>query len=237
MKGIILAAGRGTRLRPLTYAIPKPLLPVAGKPVIDYAIDNLRSFNDVGEIYIAVSHRREVVEEYFKHTPAEHRDVTLINTLGWETWGDLKSILVDKDVTEPVVVMYGDGVAKMDIGALVREHRTYGNLATLGLFGVPWKDVNRFGVVRMDGHKIVEFVEKPATREQAPSNLANAGVYVLEPEAYNAFPLIKGKTELVVFPELMKKRSLGGYRLDIPYWFDIGDIHAYREANHAMEQM
>src|SRR5208283_5595095 len=103
MKAIILAAGQGTRLRPLTYAIPKPLLPVAGRPVIDYVIDNLAACRDIDEIYVAVSHNASVIEKYLEHAKRPGLEITVVRTLGWETGGDLQTVIIDRNLKEQVV--------------------------------------------------------------------------------------------------------------------------------------
>ncbi|MBI5228632.1 nucleotidyltransferase family protein [Candidatus Micrarchaeota archaeon] len=236
MKAIILAAGPGTRLRPLTYAIPKPLLPVGGRPVIDYVIDNLLTCKEVDTIYVAVSHMKEVIENYLRHTPRDHVKVETINTLCWETGGDMKTIYMEKGLNEPIIVAYGDNVTKIDVGKLVEFHRKTGLDATVALFKVPWEDVERFGVVHLEGDKITEFVEKPPL-EKAPSNLANAGYYILEPSAVDAIPLRRIKTESEVFPLLAKEGRIAGYVFDVNLWIDIGTTHSYRLANKLVEKI
>ncbi len=232
MKAVILAGGRGTRLRPLTYAIPKPLLPVGGKPVIEYVIGNLRKCASLEKIYVGVSHKREIIETYFRHVDYGV-PVEAIGTMCWETGGDLKSIANEKDITEPVIVAYGDNITDIDINGLLDFHKKEGRLATVALFPVPQEDVSRFGIARMDGTAVQEFIEKP--EKPAPSNLANVGYYVLEPEALSRLGFRKKKVEDELFPELARENQLSGYVTELPYWLDIGTIGAYRKANKLME--
>ncbi|MBI4399982.1 nucleotidyltransferase family protein [Candidatus Micrarchaeota archaeon] len=234
-KAIILAAGKGTRLRPLTYGIPKPLLPVGGRPVIDYVLDNILTNKNIKTIYVAVSHMKESIENYLRHIN-RGVEIETINTLCWETGGDLKTICIEKGIKEPVLVTYGDNVTKINVAKLAEVHKKTKALATLSLFRVPWKDVERFGIARVKGNKITDFVEKPA-KEDAFSNLANAGYFIVSPEVIDMLPLDKIKIEKFLFPQLAKQNRLAGrvYRLD--YWLDIGTLEAYREANKLVERI
>ncbi|MEM3556249.1 MAG: nucleotidyltransferase family protein [Candidatus Micrarchaeia archaeon] len=234
MKAIILAAGKGVRLRPLTYGIPKPLLPVGGKPVIDFVIDNLLTCKEVDSIYVGVSHMQSMISSYLAHTPRNNVNVETVSTLCWETGGDIKLIAVEKEINEPVVVAYGDNVTKMNVDRLVKFHRKMGKSATVALFRVPWKEVHRFGVAKVERNLITKFVEKPE-KGKAESNLANIGYYVLEPEVIWNIPTGKVKMESVVFPKLAEEGELAGLVYNLKYWLDIGTIEAYRKANRMME--
>lgn len=234
MKAIILAAGKGVRLRPLTYGIPKPLLPVGGKPVIDFVIDNLITCKEIDTIYVGVSHMQNMISSYLVHTPRNHVVLEAVSTLCWETAGDIKVIAVEKDIDETIVVAYGDNVTRIDVGRLVKFHRKMGKSATIALFKVPWNEVNRFGVAKVEKGLVTEFFEKPS-RDEAPSNMANVGYYVLEPEVIDRIPDRKVKIESSVFPELAEEGKLAGLVYDLKYWLDIGTIEAYRKANKMME--
>jgi NDP-sugar pyrophosphorylase family protein len=233
MKGIILAGGKGTRLRPLTYAIPKPLLPVGGKAVIDYAIANLKTCREIDRIYLGVSHMQEVMENYFAHVDYG-MPIELVPTLAWETGGDLKTIVNEKGLHEAVAVAYGDLVAQLDMQKMLDFHRKCGRLATVALFEVPQSDVQRFGIAEVDGDMVKRFVEKPkpgATK----SRLANAGYYILEPGALDQLGFEKAKVEERLFPALASQGQLSAYVVKMPYWLDIGTVDAYRKANRMVE--
>lgn len=233
MKGIILAGGKGTRLQPLTYAIPKPMLPVGGKPVIDYAIANLKTNKAIDKIYLGVSHMSEVMEHYFEHVnygvPIE-----LVSTPAWETGGDLKTIVNEKHVNEPVVVAYGDLVAQLDVGKMIEFHKKTGKLATLALFEVPEADAKRFGIAEVKDDLVTKFVEKPQPGT-IKSTLANAGYYILEPDALKQLEFEKAKVEDKLFPKLVSEGQLAGYTVKMPYWLDIGTVESYRKANRLIE--
>lgn len=234
MKALILAAGKGVRLRPLTYGIPKPLLPVGGKPVIDFVIDNLITCKEIDSVYVGVSHMQNTISSYLVHTPRKGVKIETVSTLCWETAGDIRAIAVEKEIKGSVVVAYGDNVTKMNIDRLVKFHRKMGRMATIALFKVPWNEVGRFGVAKLDGHRITEFVEKPE-KGKAPSNLANAGYYVLEPEVIDHIHYGKIKMESTIFPQLAQEGELAGLVYNLRYWLDIGTIEAYRKANRMME--
>ncbi len=249
MKAIILAAGQGKRLRPLTYARPKPLLPVGGKPVIDYVIDNLAGFGGIDEVFVVVSHMAEVIEEYFRHADHHKVKITVVRALGWETGGDLKTALIEKGLREAVLVCYGDNVTKLDVGRLVSAHRERGANATVALFEVPKEDVTRFGIAEMaagkgDGQKpargeggvIARFIEKPAPGE-TDSALANAGYFVIEPSALDSAPMKKFKLESELFPKWAGEGKLLGDIQPIKLWIDIGTIESYRAANRLVEEI
>jgi mannose-1-phosphate guanylyltransferase len=235
MKSIVLAAGQGTRLRPLTYAIPKPLLPVGGKPVIDYVLDNLLSCKENKKIYVGVNHIKSSILEYLKHTPRSI-PVEPVQTPGWETGGDLKTIYDEKGLSGPVLVAYGDNVTEIDAGKLVDFHKKSGALCSVALFKVPKVDIPRFGIAELQGEKILSFTEKPSAKE-ARSDLANAGYLVLEQEAIDRIPKEKHKFENNLLPKLAIEGKLAGMQFDVRYWIDIGTIHSYRLANRLVEEI
>lgn len=233
VKGIILAGGKGTRLQPLTFAIPKPILPVGGRPVIDYAIENLKTCKAIDTIYLGVSHMREVMEHYFHHVDYG-LPIELVMTPAWETGGDLFTILKEKKVKETVVVAYGDLVTKLNVQHLLDFHKKTGRLATVALFEVPPEDAQRFGIAEIEGTYVTRFVEKPKPGTM-PSRLANAGYYVLGPAAFEQLTNEKVKVEEKLFPRLASQGQLAGYVVRMPYWLDIGTVESYRKANRMIE--
>lgn len=228
MKAMVLAAGKGTRLSPLTGEIPKPMAPVVDKPILQHIFE-LLSGSGVEEAYANVHHLAEVILEFFgeearvggmpvSFTREEH----LMGTAG----GVRR--LVDR-FEETFVVIMGDALTDVDLGEVVAFHRAHGALATVALARVD--DTSQYGVVELDGEgNILSFQEKPDPAE-AISNLANTGIYVLEPEVLEMIP---GGTFFDfardVFPRLLRVGAkFVGYEGSF-YWSDIGTLESYRAA-------
>jgi NDP-sugar pyrophosphorylase family protein len=229
MQAVILAGGQGTRLRPLTETFPKPLLPVANVPIIRRIIDKLPA--DVDEVLLAVNYRLEQLADYFR----EHdvgRNVTLVEEkepLG--TAGAIRNVSSHLEGT--FFVFNGDVLDSLDLEAFRRFHQKRKSAATLALWRVP--DPRHFGVVEMKGDRIVRFVEKPETRELAPSDLANAGTYLLEPEVLDIIPEGKAVSiERETFPALLESGGpMNGFPFE-GFWVDCGRPETFLRANEAV---
>jgi mannose-1-phosphate guanylyltransferase len=226
LQAVILAGGFGTRLRPLTLTCPKPLVPVANVPIIRRIVEKLP--DDVDKVVLAVNYKLEQLAAYF----AEHdvgREVVLVEEkepLG--TAGAIKN--VEREIDGPFFVFNGDVLDSLDLAAFRRFHEAKRAFATLALWKVP--DPRHFGVMKMDGDRILQFVEKPATREDAPSDLANAGTYLLEPEVFDLIPPGKPvSVERETFPQILASdRRMHGYPFT-GYWVDAGRPDTYLHAN------
>ncbi len=237
MKAVILAAGQGTRLRPLTYGIPKPLLPVGGRPVIDYVLENIRRCGEIDEAYVAVSHMKSAIESYLRHCDWGRLKVRTIGTRCMETGGDLRAVIARKRIHGPMLVCYGDNVTQLDVGRLISLHKkSPGACATLSLFSVPKKDVTRFGIAELHGTRISRFMEKPLFG-QTQSRLANAGYFVAEASEVLSFPDRKFKLESAAFPAWARQGRLYGMEQKIAMWIDIGTVESYRQANALVEKI
>ncbi|MBC7128513.1 MAG: NDP-sugar synthase [Thermoplasmatales archaeon] len=234
MKALILAAGRGERLKPLTNAIPKPLLPVAGKPCIEYVIDNVLKLKEVKEIYIGVNYMREVIESYFRNREF-NIPIKIVNTLCWETGGDLKILGAEAQIADTFLACNGDNVTEINLTDAYSFHKSHKGLATIILFPVPEDDINRFGIADFDNKTslIKEFIYKPSL-DKAPSNLAHAGYVIMEPEILDLIPYGKVSIEKSILPKIAAENLLYGYVVNPPYWFDIGSINSYLLANQVV---
>ena len=231
MKAIVLAGGYATRLRPITYALPKLLFPVLGKPMIFWTLDLLKEVGVdevvLGVNYLADTLRNEVGSDY---DGIEVKYSSEKAPLG--TAGPIKLASEATRLSETFFAMNGDVIANIDLKMLLAQHRQSGALVTDALYEV--KDPTRFGVVQLDnGRHIKRFVEKP-TAKKAPSRLVNAGIYVMEPEVLEMIPANrKVSLEREIFPLLVRDEKLGGF----PFggdWFDIGSLADYREANFSL---
>lgn len=228
MKAMIMAAGVGSRLMPLTSEIPKPMIPVANRPLMAGIVELLREhgFND---IIANLHYHADVIEDYFgdgsrfKVSLQYSREEELMGTAG-----GVKKCAWFLDQT--FVVMSGDALTDIDLTALLEEHRKKGALATIAIKKVD--DVERFGIVIADEEgRIRSFQEKPK-REEALSNYANTGIYIFEPEIFDYIPPDEfydfGKQ---VFPHLVKIGAPFYAALTDAYWCDVGNIHTYHQAN------
>jgi len=214
MKAVLLVGGKGTRLRPLTYRIPKPLVPVMGKPLIMHVIDSLP--REVDEIIVPVGYKRQVMQDYIDSCDLD-RSVLLVDEpepLG--TGGAVKNVQERLDGT--FLVVNGDTISSLDLEELVSFHRAKGSVATISLREV--EDPEPFGIVSLDENgRILRFQEKPK-REEAFSNMANAGSYVLEPEVLHHIGEGFVSMEREVFPKILDK-GMYGMRFG-GLWMDCG---------------
>ena len=225
-----LAAGKGTRLFPLTGEIPKPLAPVVDTPIIGH-IFGLLAKHGVEEVYVNVHYLADaLLEAYGEESRVNGMKVRLNREdelLG--TAGGVKRLAAHFDDT--FVVVSGDALTDVDVGDLVAFHKEKGALATIALRRV--YDTSEFGVVEVDENgNILGFQEKPDP-EEAISTLANTGIYVLEPRALEYVPentFFDFARD--VFPRLLEEgERFVGYQGDF-YWSDIGTLEAYRQAQY-----
>jgi mannose-1-phosphate guanylyltransferase len=239
MKAMILAAGKGTRVRPLTYEVPKPMIPILGKPVMAYLIEHLAQ-HGVKEIMVNVSYLHEKIEEYFGegeqfgvrigysfegHTTDEGEVVP--EPIG--SAGGIKKIQeFGGFFDETTIVLCGDAIVDLDIGAALAEHRAKGALASVITKEVPLEKVSSYGVVVCDTDgRITEFQEKPQP-SQAKSTFASTGIYIFEPEVIDLIPPnVSFDIGSQLFP-LLAERGLPFYAQTRPFnWLDIGSVTDY----------
>ena len=229
VKAIILAGGYATRLRPLTLTRPKPLLPILDKPLLDWIIDGLRDSN-VKDIILSIRYLAQLIK--VKYGAGIDRGVNIKYVEETKPLGDAGPIkLVDKvlglDVT--FLVVYGDVFSYIDYSRIIEFHKRKGGIATIMLTKV--KDPSRYGVAVLDDdYRIKDFIEKPP-REQAPTNIINAGVYVFEPDILRYIPE-KSPSKLArdVIPKIIAKEQVYGY-IHEGLWNDIGVPEDYYNAN------
>lgn len=234
MKAMILAAGVGSRLDPLTRSVPKPMVPVINLPVIEHII-HLLVKHGFREIYCNTHYLGDQIEKYFHSGSSQgaqiyfNREEELLGTAG-----GVKRVADTTDFfssNEPFLVIGGDDLTNVDLTAMLAYHKEKKSLATLALTEV--EDPSQFGVVVLeeDGH-IAQFVEKPAPGTE-PSNLVNMGVYLFEPEILELIPSGQfydfGKE---LFPLLQEqKKPFYGFKNDA-YWRDVGNLREYRDCQN-----
>ncbi|MCX5751200.1 MAG: NDP-sugar synthase [Candidatus Saganbacteria bacterium] len=230
MKALIMAAGYGTRLEPLTKGVPKPMVLVVNKPILEYNIELLQKFG-IKEICMNIHYHPEQIENYFQD--GSRFGVSL--TYSYEekllgTAGGVKKMAELMGIDETFIVISSDNLTDINIGKMVAYHKSKKALVTIALTEV--EDVANYGVAVMntDG-RITGFQEKPA-KEEAQSKWANAGIYIFEPEVLDLIPdgnfYDFGKE---LFPKLVEAQgSIFGYQM-VEYWGDVGNIEAYLKTN------
>jgi mannose-1-phosphate guanylyltransferase len=241
MKAMILAAGKGTRVRPLTYDLPKPMIPVLGKPVMAYLIEHLRK-HGITEIMVNVSHLHEKIEEYFGE--GEQFGVQIGYSFEGYTKEDGEVVAVPigsaggmKKIQEfggffddTTIVLCGDALIDLDLKAALLEHRRKGAMATVITKEVPWDKVSSYGVVVTDQEgRITQFQEKPK-QEEALSNFISTGIYIFEPEVIDLIPSgVEFDIGSQLFP-LLAEKGMPFYAQGRPFnWLDIGSVSDYWE--------
>ncbi len=234
MKAMVLAAGKGTRLFPLTGEVPKPMAPVVDTPIIEH-IFSLLARHGVSEAHVNIHYLADaLLEAYGEESRVNGMEVRLVKEVDLTgTAGGVKRLAgaAAGGFGETFAIVSGDALTDVDIGALVAFHKEKGALATIALHRV--YDTSEFGVVEVDNEgNILGFQEKPDPKE-AISTLANAGVYVLEPEALEYIPentFFDFAND--VFPRFLEAgERFVGYEGDF-YWSDIGTLEAYRQAQY-----
>jgi mannose-1-phosphate guanylyltransferase len=244
MKALILAAGRGTRVRPLTDSLPKPLIPIVNKPVMEFLVEHLSHYG-FDQIMVNTSFMAPQIENHFGDG---HRfGVEIAYSFeGYESQGRL--------ITEPLgsagairkihkhseffdqtfVVLCGDAVIDVDFHALLRFHREKKAMATMVLREVPKEQVQSYGVVVTNHYgRVVEFQEKPDP-EEAKSRMVNTGIYIFEPEVLNWIPE-EGPFDIgsQLFPRMAELGApLFALNIETPWqWLDIGQIPDFHQVN------
>ena len=229
MRAVVLVGGFGTRLRPLTSSVPKPMLPVGHVSIIERLITNLAR-SGVTEVTLALGFKPEPFVETFPDGTCA--GVTLkyaVEPEPLDTAGAIRFAAEFAGIDDTFVVANGDVLTDLNVADLVAYHRSVGAEATIALIGVP--DPSAFGVVALDADGRVErFVEKPAPGT-APSNLINAGTYVLEPSVLARIPAgQKVSIERATFPALVADGRLYAMATD-DYWLDAGRPELFLQAN------
>ncbi len=224
MMAVVLAGGEGIRLRPLTYSIPKPLIPVGEKPILEEIISRLRRFG-FEDIVLAVGYRGELIETYFRDGEAFGVRIQYVREsqpLG--TAGALAIVRRQFAPSEALLVMNGDILTQLDLGACWRWHRDQRCAMTVAVRA--YEAQMPFGVVQIEGERVASVVEKPVQRYDV-----SAGIYVLEPDVLCDVP----DDTLFDMPDLMARllaqgKPVGAYRFD-DAWLALDRLEDLEEAN------
>ena len=227
MKAVIMAGGEGTRLRPLTSNQPKPMLPLANRPMMEHVIRLLKN-HGLDDIVVTVAFMPQAIRTYFGD--GSEFGVKLSYATEESPLGTAGSVRNAKDeLQEPFLVISGDVLTDIDLSSIIAFHQERGALATIGLKAM--ENPLDFGIVitREDG-TIERFLEKP-TWGQVFSDTVNTGIYVLQPEIFDHVPEGKVDWSEDVFPKLLEAgKPLYGFVAE-GYWEDVGTLDAYGDAH------
>jgi mannose-1-phosphate guanylyltransferase len=222
VKAVILAGGLGTRLRPVTYEIPKPLIPVQGKALAHHVIETLMQAG-VDEVYLAIGYMAEKIQKHFEDGRALGIKIHYIvekEALGTGGWMHLVPRF-----EEDFFVVNGDNLIDLDLKKLLEQHKKNNAAATIALTKVA--NPSAYGIADLEGDKIKAFVEKP--QENPPSDYANSGYYVFSPKVYDYLPKDKSfMLEKKLFPVLATNNLLFGLKTDCQ-WFDTGTFELWEK--------
>ncbi|MBI5284178.1 MAG: NDP-sugar synthase [Chloroflexi bacterium] len=233
---VILAGGQGTRLRPLTYACRKELMPIVGRPLLEYRLHTLRTHGVTDVAFACASGARELEAHFGGGAEVGLRITYHRESRPLGSGRAVKEAARAAGAFGTLVVCNGDILSDLDLGAMLRLHSATGAAVSMSLSTVtdPW----HFGVASVDQDlRIRSFVEKPP-RGQEPSNLINAGTWLWEPAVLDRIPdddsaIVDGFAERVLFPGIIAGGGrIQGFRDD--FWFDIGTPERYLDANHAL---
>ncbi len=223
---VILAGGAGTRLRPLTLEIPKPLIPVKGITLTEQAINKIKEAG-IKKIYLSIGYMADKIMDYFDNKSLGIKIEYLLEKEPLGTGGWLKLLTKDQiktDFNEDFIVINGDNLFDLDWDNMLITHKKNDSIITIALTTV--EDVTTSGVVELDGNKIKKFVEKPK-KEDAPSNYINSGYYIFSSKIFELIPNEnKFMLERNIFPKIASLNKLTGY-YDDSKWFDTGTFERW----------
>lgn len=229
MRAVVLVGGQGTRLRPITYDIPKALVPLRNRPFIGYMLDFLRSGGLDGAV-LSLGYLPDPIQNYLSECDLDGFSVDYaVEDRALGTAGGIKN--AEKYLDDGLlVVINGDVLSGMDLRSAIERHRSSDALATITLTSV--EDPTAYGLVEVDHDMLVHrFIEKPAY-DEITTNLVNAGVYVLEREVLSMIPAGREVSiEREIFPEIQVRGRLRAH-VTSSYWQDIGTPRSYLSASH-----
>ncbi|BAY75885.1 nucleotidyl transferase [Nostoc linckia NIES-25] len=242
MKAMILAAGKGTRVRPITYTMPKPMMPILQKPVMEFLLELLRQ-HGFDQILVNVSHLAEEIENYFRDGQRFGVQIAYSfegkidddGKLVGEAIGSAGGMRRIQDFSpffdDTFIVLCGDALIDLDLTAAVKWHRAKGSIATIITKSVPEEEVSSYGVVVTDEDgRVKAFQEKPSTEEALSTNI-NTGIYIFEPEVFNYIPSgVEYDIGSQLFPKLVEIKA-PFYAIPMDFeWVDIGKVPDYWRA-------
>jgi mannose-1-phosphate guanylyltransferase len=229
MKAIMLAGGKGTRLRPLTIHTPKPIVPIFERPFLHYQLDLLKQVPEIDEVVLSLNYQPRRIEEIFGDGGESGLSIKyVVEPVPLGTGGAVR--YAGEKLHESVVVFNGDVMTQVDLGAVIRLHRERKAKATIVL--TPVENPSAYGLVETDADGNVQrFLEKPSP-DEITCDTINAGIYVLEPDTFDRIPKdTPWSIERSFFPSLVERRETFVAYVYRGYWIDIGTPEKYRQVH------
>ena len=237
MKAIILCAGKGERLKPLTDTIPKPLVPIAGRHLLEYNLLLLKHHN-IKEICINTSYLADKIKDYINNKNLGLKinysfELELLGTSG--ALNNFREIL-----TEPFVVIYGDNLTDIDLTKMIAHHNNTKALVTIALRKKP-KEYKTGSLIIADNNlKITKFIEKPSEEEinkfSGDYKLINSGIYICEPEILDFIPPGVSDFAYNIFPKILNTgKNMQGFMMDEYHFREVGKMEKYQLAKEEIE--
>ncbi|BDZ71029.1 sugar phosphate nucleotidyltransferase [Methanobacterium petrolearium] len=229
IKAVLMAGGKGSRIRPLTLSRPKPMIPVANRPMIEYIVEKVKKAG-YDELIVTLSYLKSQIKNLLEE---DYPDMNILYSVEQKPLGTAGGVKkAAKYIDDTFFVLSGDVLVDVDLNELLRFHKENKALATLVL--TPVDNPSHFGIAVLDDeNQIIKFLEKPSPQEVF-SKMANTGTYILEPEILDYISTKKGEVDFSqdVFPQLIKEQAgIYGYVLD-GYWNDVGRPKTYLQANY-----
>ena len=222
---IILAGGLGTRLRPLTDETPKPLLPIKGLPMMEHMIKNMQQYG-INNIILSIGYKAEQIKDYFGDGSKWSINISYsIENEPLGTGGAIKKAA--SELKKPFFLAWGDNLMNIDYDAMYKDYLRDAPQVTMAL--TPREDVENFGVATLQESRIIGFVEKPK-REDAPSDLINAGAFIVDPECLQILPEGKSSMEYDCFEKLAPLGEISAH-IHKGQWFPTDTLEKYKDAN------
>lgn len=229
IKAVLMAGGKGSRIRPLTLSRPKPLIPVANRPMIEYIIEKIRN-SGYDELVVTISYLKSQIKALLQKNYPDMNIKYSVEKTPLGTAGGVKN--ASKYIDDTFFVLSGDVLVDVDLNELLQFHKENNAIATMVL--TPVDNPSHFGIAVLDDkNQIVKFLEKPSPHEVF-SKIANTGIYVLEPEIFDYIKTKKGEVDFSqdIFPQLIEDEAgIYGYVLE-DYWNDVGRPQTYLQANY-----
>lgn len=242
MKAVILAGGKGTRVRPLTYMLPKPMVPIVERPIMSFLLDLLKQ-HDFDEVIVTVGYMANTIEDHYKGGADYGMQIAYslegkleegeIVPVGLGSAGGLKKVQdYSKFFDEPFLVICGDALIDLDLSAAMKFHKENNATATVICKEVPKEEVYKYGVVvTNENQQVLSFQEKPKV-EEAKSNIINTGIYIFDPKVFDYIP-DDGEFDIggELLPLLVEKGEPFYATAPEFQWVDVGSTRDFYEAN------